>query len=65
MWKICVSDDEKYLNVEKIFPTQQKDVGAIVKSPRFEVPTDIWTNYDVDERLLSEIREKGVVVYER
>lgn len=106
MWKVCVSDDEKYLNVEKIFPTQQKDVGAMVKFlknnpsvkeivifgssvtsacnpwsdidtyivldreqhvkvPRFEVPTDIWTNYDVDERLLSEIREKGVVVYER
>ena len=26
---------------------------------------DLWTNYMVDERLLNEINEKGLVVYER
>ncbi|MCM1244109.1 MAG: hypothetical protein NC293_00515 [Roseburia sp.] len=28
MWKVCVK--EPYLNVEKIFPTQQKDVGTVI-----------------------------------
>lgn len=27
--------------------------------------TDLWTNYDVDEGLLKEIQETGVLVYER
>lgn len=29
MWKVCVK--EPYMNVEKIFPTQQKDVGKIIR----------------------------------
>lgn len=106
MWKICVSDEETFLNIEKIFPTQQRDVGEIVRSlqvntsvrrivifgssvtsacnpwsdidvyveldeeqhvrvPQLEVPTDVWTNFDVDDRLMAEIEEKGVAVYER
>lgn len=105
MWKVCVK--EPYMNVEKIFPTQQKDVGKVIsvwkkddnirkiiifgssvtsacnpwsdidiyvemlekkRRPATgikEVSLDIWTNYDVDEGLLKEIMEKGVVVYER
>lgn len=104
MWNV-VSDDN-YLNQNLIFPTQQKDVGALVRElsmhddvnkiiifgssvtsacnpwsdidiyaelsserilhvPHFEVPVDLWTNFDVDERLLNEITEKGVLVYEK
>lgn len=104
MWKIVT--DDRYLNQERIFPTQQKDVSTLiehfkkipevkqvvifgssvtsacnpwsdidvflnisecvqVRAPRLQVPVDLWTNYDVDDRLLSEIAEKGVIVYER
>jgi predicted nucleotidyltransferase len=28
-----------------------------------ENPVDLWSNYDVDDRLLHEINEKGVIVY--
>lgn len=106
MWKICVSEKEQFMNVEKIFPTQQRDVSTLLNSfianqqvkkvivfgssvtsacnpwsdidvyveltedvsirkPRVGVPVDLWTNFDVDSRLLSEITEKGVLVYER
>ncbi len=37
----------------------------ILRKPKVGVPIDLWTNYDVDERLMHEIKEKGVVVYER
>lgn len=36
-----------------------------LRKPKVGVPIDLWTNYDVDERLMREIKEKGVVVYER
>lgn len=36
-----------------------------LKKPRLEVPIDLWTNFDVDENLLEEINETGVIVYER
>lgn len=36
-----------------------------IRAPRVEVPVDLWTNYDVDERLLAEIEENGVVVWEQ
>ena len=36
-----------------------------LKKPRIEVPIDLWTNYDVDDRLMQEINEKGVIVYEQ
>ena len=36
----------------------------ILRKPKVDVPIDLWTNYDVDERLMQEIKEKGVVVYE-
>lgn len=106
MWKVCISEEERYQNVEKIFPLQQRDVGKIIDAlrkcetvekviifgssvtsacnpwsdidiylklkeevnirvPRVEGPTDVWTNFDVDNRLMAEIDEKGVVVYER
>jgi predicted nucleotidyltransferase len=31
----------------------------------FDFSYDLWTNFQVDERLLKEIQKKGVVVYER
>lgn len=106
MWKVCVPENERFMNVEKVFPTQQKDVSKIVeklsnniivqkiiifgssvtsacnpwsdidiylelreeqqvRAPKVFAPLDIWTNYDVDGRLLSDIKEKGVVVFER
>lgn len=34
-----------------------------LKKPLLPVPVDLWTNFDVDSRLLAEIQEKGVVVY--
>ena len=36
-----------------------------LRKPKVGVPIDLWTNYDVDDRLMQEISEKGVVVYER
>lgn len=36
-----------------------------LKKPECVVPFDIWTNYDVDDRLLEEIERTGVVVYEQ
>lgn len=36
-----------------------------LKKPQLPVPVDLWTNFDVDDRLYAEIQEKGVVVYER
>lgn len=106
MWKVCVADNDKFLNVEKIFPTQQKDVSTLInvfsknvavkkiiifgssvtsacnpwsdidvyvelsektflERPKLGTELDIWTNFDVDDRLLMEIVEKGVVVFER
>ena len=35
------------------------------KKPKCVVPFDVWTNYDVDDRLLKEIEDTGVVVYEK
>ena len=32
---------------------------------RLEVPVDKWNNFMVDEDLMEEINEKGVIVYER
>lgn len=43
----------------------QIDREIRLKKPRIEVPIDLWTNFDVDENLMNEINEKGVVVYER
>lgn len=104
MWKIVSNDN--FLNQSLIFPTQQRDVGSLIKEfstrtavkkivifgssvttacnpwsdidvyvelsedinlrpPHFEVPVDLWTNFDVDERLLEEITENGVTVYEK
>lgn len=106
MWKVCISEEERFQNVEKIFPLQQRDVGRIVdvlskdeavekviifgssvtsacnpwsdidiymklreekniRMPKVGVPTDVWTNFDVDDRLMAEINEKGVVVYDK
>lgn len=31
----------------------------------FDFVYDVWTNFMVDERLLKEIKSKGVIVYER
>ena len=52
-------------------PWSDIDVYVEVKKPveRFSkpgcvVPFDIWTNYDVDDRLLEEINRTGVIVYE-
>lgn len=42
---------------------QVKEPVNRIKKPKCVVPFDIWTNYDVDDRLLAEIMEKGVVVY--
>lgn len=36
-----------------------------LRKPQFDVEIDLWTNYDVDNRLMAEIKEKGVIVYER
>lgn len=36
-----------------------------LKRPLLPVPVDLWTNFTADESLLAEIKEKGVVVYER
>lgn len=36
-----------------------------LRKPKLSVPIDLWTNFDVDDRLLAEINEKGVVVFER
>lgn len=41
------------------------DSEVNLKRPHFEVPIDLWTNFDVDDRLLAEINETGVLVYER
>lgn len=105
MWKVCIKE-HVFMNVEKIFPTQQKDVSVLVweyslnpavkkivvfgssvtsacnpwsdldvfvelteevilRKPRVSTEVDLWTNFDVDERLMLEIEEKGVVVFER
>lgn len=34
-----------------------------VKKPNLSVPLDLWTNYDVDDRLRMEIEESGVTVF--
>ena len=34
MWKVCISEEERYQNVEKIFPLQQRDVGKIIDALR-------------------------------
>lgn len=34
-----------------------------IRPPKLENPVDLWTNYDVDDRLLHEILETGVVVF--
>lgn len=36
-----------------------------LKKPRVGVPIDLWTNFDIDENLMREINETGVVVYAR
>ena len=36
-----------------------------LRKPKLPVQIDLWTNFDVDDRLLTEIKEKGVVVFER
>lgn len=36
-----------------------------LRKPKLSVPIDLWTNFDIDDRLLAEINEKGVVVFER
>lgn len=100
-WRIV---SEPFMNVEKIFPTQQRDVKVIIdtlsvfsevesitifgssvtclcnpwsdidvyiecpvgfRRPaiKAEAPLDVWTTEMVDEYLLKEIKEKGVVVY--
>lgn len=53
-------------------PWSDIDVFVQVKHPvdKFNkpdcvVPFDIWTNFDVDDRLLAEILKTGVVVYEQ
>ena len=42
-----------------------KEPVDVLKKPECVVNFDIWTNFDVDSRLMSEISDKGVVVYER
>lgn len=106
MWKVCVKEEDRFENVEMIFPTQQRDVSVLVQKfsciqavqkiiifgssvtsacnpwsdldvfvvlseeitlhkPKLTTSVDLWTNYDVDDRLLHEITEKGVTVFER
>lgn len=36
-----------------------------IQKPQVDTDIDLWTNYDIDERLQQEITEKGVIVYER
>lgn len=36
-----------------------------LRLPRVEALVDLWTNFDVDERLLQEIITTGVTVYEQ
>lgn len=104
-WKIVT--EETFMNQDRIFPLQQRDVLKLVKharadenihkiiifgssvtaqcnpwsdldvyfeqdsdSPHFsfadlESPVDFWNNFTVDASLLAEIKEKGVIVYER
>lgn len=38
---------------------------TFLERPKLGTELDIWTNFDVDDRLLMEIVEKGVVVFER
>ena len=37
----------------------------IFKDKYFNFIYDLWTNFQVDEKLYKEIKEKGVVVYEK
>ena len=37
----------------------------IFKNKYFNFVYDLWTNFQVDENLYKEIKEKGVVVYEK
>ena len=43
----------------------QMDEEIRLRKPKTGVPIDLWTNFDVDENLMEEINETGVVVYER
>lgn len=36
-----------------------------LRTPKLENPVDLWTNFDVDDRLREEIDETGVTVYRR
>ena len=36
-----------------------------VKTYNVDCPVDFWTNFNVPQEMLSEIKSKGVVVYER
>lgn len=36
-----------------------------LRLPRVGTEVDLWTNFDVDDRLMQEIDEKGVCVYKR
>lgn len=95
---------EPFMNAEKIFPTQQRDVKVVIDTlsafsevksitifgssvtclcnPRSDIdiciecpagfrrpaikaeaPLDVWTTEMVDNRLLQEIKERGVAVY--
>ena len=100
---ICI--DEPFLNVEKIYPIQQRKVKELINDIKennkikriiifgssvtdkchigsdvdiyVETQTnnielknqhnfeyDLWTNNTVDKRLMKEINDKGVIVYE-
>lgn len=106
MWCTFLKGLTSFDNVERIFPTQQRDVARIVDAlrlndnvksitifgssvtsacnpwsdidtylelvrdervqlPKLENPIDLWTNFEVDDRLRREIEETGVVVFER
>lgn len=42
-----------------------KEKENLLKDKYFNFLYDLWTNFDVDDRLYNEIQKKGVVVYEK
>ena len=56
---LCHIDSDVDLYVEL-----EHEQGHLIREP-MDFVFDLWTNYTVDERMLKEIRKKGVVVYEK
>lgn len=65
----CHNDSDVDLYVELkdryIAPTHEGRAKQQLIDRSFDFSFDLWTNYTVDVRLLFEIKEKGIVVYER